>query len=298
MTKFRHTWLGPCRVKEKAGFDNFKTERLDNGEQILVHESLLWPYSTPWTHLDEVALDAAREVELDDRDSARGRYGADVDGECDSTERQLGPAMARYLESSSVSSLGVSEVATSARESGSDTPAPARSAPSDPARRDSETGENDAEPGTGSFEDDVTAAAPTVAAASEDEAIVSAAAIEGAGTSAAEAVAQQTNRSESGASAARCARSRQPPPLHMSLRSRTRAGTKSDTAAVLVTTASQERARRGVQEEDQTRTLLRLTRSGVFFVERRRRRRRNRIGQYALEIEPCGATLKTSGTTS
>jgi hypothetical protein len=61
ITKLRHQWLGPCRVMESAGYDNFRVKRLDGQGELLAHMSLLLPFNAPASTMDAAAADLEHE---------------------------------------------------------------------------------------------------------------------------------------------------------------------------------------------------------------------------------------------
>eukprot|EP00644_Phytophthora_capsici_P018904 jgi/Phyca11/133187/e_gw1.353.3.1 len=65
-SKFVHNWIGPLRVLEPAGYDNFLLRREDQygvGELIIAHVSFLVAYHYPAEHLAKVAEDLVDELE-------------------------------------------------------------------------------------------------------------------------------------------------------------------------------------------------------------------------------------------
>ncbi|KAG3072927.1 hypothetical protein PI125_g22375 [Phytophthora idaei] len=61
-TKFVHPWVGPMKIVEDAGYDNFLLQREDGdqtGEQIIAHVSFLITYHYPEALLNEAAADIA-----------------------------------------------------------------------------------------------------------------------------------------------------------------------------------------------------------------------------------------------
>ena len=65
ITKLRHHWVGPCVIKDDVGYDNFRVERLDEGTMVIVHSSLLWPYTSNRDMLESIARDVVRESQRD-----------------------------------------------------------------------------------------------------------------------------------------------------------------------------------------------------------------------------------------
>ncbi|POM73717.1 LOW QUALITY PROTEIN: Hypothetical protein PHPALM_9409 [Phytophthora palmivora] len=65
-SKFVHQWLGPLKVIESAGYDNYLLEREDDGdkhEQFIAHVSFLVTYHYPTTLLDVAATDIEKQLE-------------------------------------------------------------------------------------------------------------------------------------------------------------------------------------------------------------------------------------------
>ncbi|KAJ0397444.1 hypothetical protein ATCC90586_009028 [Pythium insidiosum] len=87
VTKFRHTWLGPCRIVDDAGFDNFRVERLDNQEQALTHESFLWPYTASWDQLDALAADLTQQYWQETQNGGANAEDEGESGDHDATEQ-------------------------------------------------------------------------------------------------------------------------------------------------------------------------------------------------------------------
>jgi hypothetical protein len=70
-TKLRHRWVGPCRVEGSAGYDNFRVTALEDGKEMLAHESLMLHYSEPLSMLETVAADLEDQfLEDEDEDAA------------------------------------------------------------------------------------------------------------------------------------------------------------------------------------------------------------------------------------
>ncbi|KAE9361225.1 hypothetical protein PF008_g1264 [Phytophthora fragariae] len=64
-SKFVHQWLGPLRVVEPAGYDNFLVERDDvsgDPERFIAHVSFLVTYHTPVASLQRVAADIEEQL--------------------------------------------------------------------------------------------------------------------------------------------------------------------------------------------------------------------------------------------
>lgn len=76
-TKFVHPWMGPLRVREAVGYENYLLRREDktgNPEEIVAHASFLASYKSSTTWLQQAAEDL--RIELEDEDSRR--VGHDV----------------------------------------------------------------------------------------------------------------------------------------------------------------------------------------------------------------------------
>lgn len=70
-TKFVHLWMGPLRIVEDAGYDNFLLEREDKvgePERIIAHVSFLLSYHYPTPLLERAAADIAEPLEDEERD--------------------------------------------------------------------------------------------------------------------------------------------------------------------------------------------------------------------------------------
>ncbi|KAE9281856.1 hypothetical protein PF008_g27780 [Phytophthora fragariae] len=78
-SKFVHQWLGPLRVVEPAGYDNFLVEREDvsgDPERFIAHVSFLVTYHTPVASLQRVAADI--EEQLLHEDAAERRANGEA----------------------------------------------------------------------------------------------------------------------------------------------------------------------------------------------------------------------------
>ncbi|OWZ03214.1 Retrovirus Polyprotein [Phytophthora megakarya] len=64
-SKFAHQWMGPLRIVEAAGFDNYLLEREDTEipEKVIAHASFLVSYHHPTEFLREAAADIEAELE-------------------------------------------------------------------------------------------------------------------------------------------------------------------------------------------------------------------------------------------
>jgi hypothetical protein len=68
-SKFVHQWVGPLRIVESAGYENFLLEREDDGgerEQFIAHVSFLVTYRYPATLLDKAASDFIEQLDHED----------------------------------------------------------------------------------------------------------------------------------------------------------------------------------------------------------------------------------------
>jgi hypothetical protein len=68
-SKFVHLWIGPLRIIEEAGFDNYLVEREDEDEgheQFIAHVSFLVTYHSPIALLGKVAEDLDAQLEYED----------------------------------------------------------------------------------------------------------------------------------------------------------------------------------------------------------------------------------------
>ncbi|GMF52920.1 unnamed protein product [Phytophthora fragariaefolia] len=73
-TKFVHQWMGPLRIIEPAGYDNFVLAREDKTrkkETIIAHVSFLISYHYPTALLAQVAHDIDEQIEYEDQQSTR-----------------------------------------------------------------------------------------------------------------------------------------------------------------------------------------------------------------------------------
>ncbi|EGZ27237.1 hypothetical protein PHYSODRAFT_471543 [Phytophthora sojae] len=68
LTKLTHQWLGPVHIVVGAGFDNWKVEREDTGEHLIVHCSFLVSCHCPSDSLSSVAERILREMAEEDND--------------------------------------------------------------------------------------------------------------------------------------------------------------------------------------------------------------------------------------
>lgn len=65
-SKFVHSWIGPMKIVEPAGYDNFLIEREDQdggNEQLIAHVSFLVSYHYPHTLLGTIAADIKLQLE-------------------------------------------------------------------------------------------------------------------------------------------------------------------------------------------------------------------------------------------
>ncbi|EGZ10077.1 hypothetical protein PHYSODRAFT_372996, partial [Phytophthora sojae] len=62
ITKLAHQWVGPARIVEDAGFDNWRVVREDTGEHLVVHCSFLVTSRCPSDSLGHVADRILREL--------------------------------------------------------------------------------------------------------------------------------------------------------------------------------------------------------------------------------------------
>ncbi|KAJ0393889.1 hypothetical protein P43SY_007544 [Pythium insidiosum] len=287
VTKFRHTWLGPCRIVDDAGFDNFRVERLDNQEQALTHESFLWPYTASWDQLDALAADLTRQYWQETQNGGANAEDEGESGDHDATEQTATGAREDAIGDGREPTRGATDQAmwdeALPRVGGGS------QVPSQPQRLEDEATAEDELRGE-----------PSVSSVPPDE--PTGQGLEGvcpppgaepamAGSQSAEATAPTPTEKP------RRRKHLAVPPLQMALRRRGPSQGEARRAPALATTTRRERPRRESFDDEQTRAFLRLTSGGVFFVERRRRRRRNRIGQYAMEIEVELLTGASAGET-
>ncbi|OWY99516.1 hypothetical protein PHMEG_00029469 [Phytophthora megakarya] len=64
-TKFMHAWIGPMKIVDEIGYENYLIEREDeeNHEQLIAHVSFLFTYHYPATLLQRAADDIAAQLE-------------------------------------------------------------------------------------------------------------------------------------------------------------------------------------------------------------------------------------------
>lgn len=68
-SKFVHPWIGPLRIVEPAGYDNYVVEREDKdggGELFLAHVSFLVIYHFPTSLLKKTAIDIEAQLAQED----------------------------------------------------------------------------------------------------------------------------------------------------------------------------------------------------------------------------------------
>ncbi|OWZ16710.1 LOW QUALITY PROTEIN: hypothetical protein PHMEG_0009461 [Phytophthora megakarya] len=67
-----HSWIGPLRIKDEAGYENFLLKREDvdehsgRNEQFIAHVSFLAHYNQPSNLLDRATKDIVQELEDED----------------------------------------------------------------------------------------------------------------------------------------------------------------------------------------------------------------------------------------
>ncbi|KAE9266811.1 hypothetical protein PR003_g31989, partial [Phytophthora rubi] len=71
ITKLAHQWVGPAKIEEDVGYDNWRVTRLDDGSSLVVHSIFLTSYHCPDSQLQEIAQMETGEYEQD------GTYGVD-----------------------------------------------------------------------------------------------------------------------------------------------------------------------------------------------------------------------------
>ncbi|KAE9295160.1 hypothetical protein PR003_g24087 [Phytophthora rubi] len=90
-TKFVHRWMGPARIVEAAGYDNFLLRREDKGgapELIIAHVSFLVSYHSPEPLLERAAADIDAQLEYEEQ-------GRKDDGEADAAAVRVAAAPTR-----------------------------------------------------------------------------------------------------------------------------------------------------------------------------------------------------------
>ncbi|KAG6614971.1 RNA-dependent DNA polymerase [Phytophthora cinnamomi] len=76
ITKLAHQWVGPARIVQAAGFDNWEVVRDDTDEHLIVHCSFLVSSRCPSDSLGVIAEKLLAELELED-DASDGELAVD-----------------------------------------------------------------------------------------------------------------------------------------------------------------------------------------------------------------------------
>ncbi|ETP51979.1 hypothetical protein F442_02952 [Phytophthora nicotianae P10297] len=66
VTKLAHRWVGPAKVVEDVGYDNWKLVRHDTGDTFVTHCSFLTSYHCPEGLLDDIARQTVAELDEED----------------------------------------------------------------------------------------------------------------------------------------------------------------------------------------------------------------------------------------
>ncbi|GMF49538.1 unnamed protein product [Phytophthora fragariaefolia] len=72
ITNLVHQWVGPAKITQNAGYDNWEVIREANKERMIVHCSLLESSRCPSDFVGHVADRILRELEEKDNDEAAG----------------------------------------------------------------------------------------------------------------------------------------------------------------------------------------------------------------------------------
>jgi hypothetical protein len=79
--KFGHRWRGPAKIIEAAGYDNYRVQMMESGDELVTHCSFLLSYYYPNNLLEEMAKDIA----LDLREEAIAAADVNLDNEVEAT---------------------------------------------------------------------------------------------------------------------------------------------------------------------------------------------------------------------
>ncbi|KAE9260024.1 hypothetical protein PR003_g34543, partial [Phytophthora rubi] len=93
ITKLAHQWVGPAKITQDAGFDNFEVVRDDTGEHLVVHCSFLVTSACP-----SDSLGSAVETILRELAEERG-VGEDTEGDA-GDDNEGSEALQRYEQRS------------------------------------------------------------------------------------------------------------------------------------------------------------------------------------------------------
>lgn len=113
VTKLAHQWVGPAKILEDAGHDNWLVKRLDTGAELVTHCSFVTKYHHPTGLLEQIARQTLHELGAEEQDAetetevaAGGEYG-----ERPPTENEVSEVDLRQprQESEKVRSSGVTE---------------------------------------------------------------------------------------------------------------------------------------------------------------------------------------------
>ncbi|KAE9262265.1 hypothetical protein PR003_g33603, partial [Phytophthora rubi] len=85
ITKLAHQWVGPAKIVQSAGFDNWEVVRDDTDEHSIVHCSFLVSSHCPSDSLGPIAERIVAELELEDEEGTLPENGGGV-GEQDATQ--------------------------------------------------------------------------------------------------------------------------------------------------------------------------------------------------------------------
>ncbi|GMF35976.1 unnamed protein product [Phytophthora lilii] len=78
VTKLAHRWVGPARITDDAGFDNWRVEFHDTGESLVTHCSFLTSYHCPEGMLEEIARRTTAELGTEDEHHLRDLWKGPV----------------------------------------------------------------------------------------------------------------------------------------------------------------------------------------------------------------------------
>jgi hypothetical protein len=86
ITKLTHQWVGPAKIRQDTGFDNWEVVREDTGEHLIVHCSFLVSCRCPSDSLGSVADKIIRDLAEDDAVAEAGGRATRRPGEDDSRQ--------------------------------------------------------------------------------------------------------------------------------------------------------------------------------------------------------------------
>ncbi|KAE9342296.1 hypothetical protein PR003_g9547 [Phytophthora rubi] len=74
ITKLAHRWVGPTRIEEDVGYDNWRVTRLDDGTSLIAHSSFLTSYHCPDSQLQDIAQWVVAEHAQEEADGAQDEW--------------------------------------------------------------------------------------------------------------------------------------------------------------------------------------------------------------------------------